>query len=87
MDGSSDYDSVFREMLQNKICLSNCMLYEKYALLLEAKCRLIDAFMVYHLGISRFAFLQGFLALKIGTFTYVYASILMRSGLIWLQKC
>ncbi|XP_031092749.1 mitotic checkpoint serine/threonine-protein kinase BUB1 [Ipomoea triloba] len=53
MDGSSDYDSVFREMLQNKICLSNCMLYEKYALLLEAKCRLIDAFMVYHLGISR----------------------------------
>ncbi|RAL45311.1 hypothetical protein DM860_014721 [Cuscuta australis] len=53
MEFSSDYDSVFREMLQYKICLSNSLLYEKYALLLEANCRLTDALMVYHLGISR----------------------------------
>ncbi|KAL3509328.1 hypothetical protein ACH5RR_028729 [Cinchona calisaya] len=53
MDGTSDYESVFREMIRNKICLSNCMLYETYALFLELKGRLIDAFFIYHLGISR----------------------------------
>lgn len=53
MDGSSAYESIFREMMQNKICLHNAMLYETYALFLEAKGRLIDAFLVFHLGISR----------------------------------
>nr|XP_027127429.1 mitotic checkpoint serine/threonine-protein kinase BUB1-like isoform X1 [Coffea arabica] len=53
MDRSSDYESVFREMEKNKICSSNCSLYEWYALFLEAKGKLIDAYFIYHLGISR----------------------------------
>ncbi|KAK4368955.1 hypothetical protein RND71_012747 [Anisodus tanguticus] len=53
MDSSSDHESIYREIEQNKICLFNSMLYETYALFLEAKGRLIDAFLVYHLGISR----------------------------------
>ncbi|KAF3643487.1 hypothetical protein FXO37_21960 [Capsicum annuum] len=53
MDSSSDHESIYREIEQNKICLFNSLLYETYALFLEAKGRLIDAFLVYHLGISR----------------------------------
>ncbi|CDP19771.1 unnamed protein product [Coffea canephora] len=53
MDRSSDHESVFREMEKNKICSSNCFLYEWYALFLEAKGKLIDAYFIYHLGISR----------------------------------
>ncbi|KAI5652514.1 hypothetical protein M9H77_29701 [Catharanthus roseus] len=53
MDGSSDYESIFKEMQQNKICVYNAFLYEMYALFLETKGRLIDAFLVFHLGISR----------------------------------
>ncbi|CAA2982166.1 mitotic checkpoint serine threonine- kinase BUB1 [Olea europaea subsp. europaea] len=53
MDGSSDYERVFKEMERNKICLRNALLYESFALFLEVKGKLIDACMIYHLGISR----------------------------------
>ncbi|CAI9089357.1 OLC1v1023922C4 [Oldenlandia corymbosa var. corymbosa] len=53
MDGRSDYDSVYAEMEKHRICLTNSLLYEFFAQLLEAKGRLIDAYMIYHLGISR----------------------------------
>ncbi|KAI8011109.1 Mitotic checkpoint serine/threonine-protein kinase BUB1 [Camellia lanceoleosa] len=53
MDSSPDFESIFRVMEQNKICRSNSLLYESYALLLEAKGKLADAFMAYQLGISR----------------------------------
>ncbi|KAK6151747.1 hypothetical protein DH2020_014382 [Rehmannia glutinosa] len=53
MDGSSDYESVFKEMEEHRICIHKALLYESFALFLEAKGRLIDACMIYHLGISR----------------------------------
>ncbi|KAG9149831.1 hypothetical protein Leryth_025400 [Lithospermum erythrorhizon] len=53
MDSCSDYQAVFKEIMRFKICLFNSSLYESYALTLEMKEKLIDAFMVYHLGISR----------------------------------
>ncbi|KAL6553975.1 hypothetical protein OROMI_019648 [Orobanche minor] len=53
MDGSSDYESVFKEMEEHRICIHNALLYETSALFLEAKGRLTDACMMYHLGISR----------------------------------
>lgn len=53
MDGSSAYESIFREMMQNKICIDNAMFYETFSLFLEAKGRLIDAFQVFHIGILR----------------------------------
>lgn len=58
MDRSSDFESVFREIEKNKICLSNCYLYEWYALFLEAKGKLTDAYFIYHLGISRFVLIN-----------------------------
>ncbi|XP_075497955.1 mitotic checkpoint serine/threonine-protein kinase BUB1 isoform X2 [Primulina tabacum] len=54
MDGRSDYERVYGEMEENKICIHKAMLYESFALFLELKGRFIDASMVYHLGISRF---------------------------------
>lgn len=56
MDGSSDYERVFKEIEERRICLRKAMLYESFALFLEAKGSLIDACMIYHLGISRFIF-------------------------------
>ncbi|THG16338.1 hypothetical protein TEA_009691 [Camellia sinensis var. sinensis] len=53
MDSSPDFESIFRVMEQNKICRSNSLLYESYALFLEAKGKFADAFMAYQLGISR----------------------------------
>ncbi|XP_011100352.1 mitotic checkpoint serine/threonine-protein kinase BUB1 [Sesamum indicum] len=53
MDGSSDYERIFREMEERRICIHKALLYESFALFLEAKGRLIDACMIYHLGISR----------------------------------
>uniref|UniRef100_A0A5B7CE93 Putative mitotic checkpoint serine/threonine-protein kinase BUB1 n=1 Tax=Davidia involucrata TaxID=16924 RepID=A0A5B7CE93_DAVIN len=53
MDCSQDFQSIFRELEQNKICITHSLLYESYALFLEAKGRLTDALMVYQLGISR----------------------------------
>ncbi|EYU42135.1 hypothetical protein ABFS82_13G031200 [Erythranthe guttata] len=53
MDGSSDYERVYKEMEEHRICVHKALLYESLALFLEAKGRLIDACMVYQLGISR----------------------------------
>ncbi|XP_059663182.1 mitotic checkpoint serine/threonine-protein kinase BUB1 [Cornus florida] len=53
MDSSQEFESIFRELEQNKICITHSMLYESYALFLEAKGKLTDALMVYQLGISR----------------------------------
>ncbi|KAG5545256.1 hypothetical protein RHGRI_017650 [Rhododendron griersonianum] len=53
MDASPDFESVFREMEQNQMCVNNSMLYESYALFLEAKGKLTDALVVYQFGISR----------------------------------
>ncbi|KAK1385229.1 mitotic checkpoint serine/threonine-protein kinase BUB1 [Heracleum sosnowskyi] len=53
MDGSSDFKTIFGEMQQCNICVQNAMLYESYALFLEAKEMLRDAHYVYQLGISR----------------------------------
>ncbi|KAK4484467.1 hypothetical protein RD792_007050 [Penstemon davidsonii] len=53
MDGSSDYESVFKEMEECRICRQKALLYESFSLFLEVKGRLIDASMIYHLGISR----------------------------------
>jgi len=54
MDSSPEFERVFTEMEQSKICAYNSFFYQNYALFLEAKGKLIDAFMVYQLGISRF---------------------------------
>lgn len=54
MDGASDYERVFKEIEELRICIRKAMLYESFALFLESKGRLIDACMIYHLGISRF---------------------------------
>lgn len=54
MDSSSDFKSIFGEMQKCNICVQNAMLYESYALFLEAKGMLRDAHSVYQLGISRF---------------------------------
>ncbi|XP_057803604.1 mitotic checkpoint serine/threonine-protein kinase BUB1-like [Salvia miltiorrhiza] len=53
MDGSSDYERVFKEIEEHRICIRKALLYESFALFLEVKGRLIDACMIYHLGISR----------------------------------
>lgn len=55
MDGSSDFDSIFRQMEDYKICLYNSLRYEVVAIFLEAKGKLHDAHSVYQLGISRFS--------------------------------
>ncbi|KAL0362317.1 UNVERIFIED_CONTAM: Mitotic checkpoint serine/threonine-protein kinase BUB1 [Sesamum calycinum] len=50
MDGSSDYERVFREMEERRICIHKALLYESFALFLEAKGRLIDACMIITLA-------------------------------------
>ncbi|KAG5554530.1 hypothetical protein RHGRI_012172 [Rhododendron griersonianum] len=46
MDASPDFESVFREMVHNQMCVNNSMLYESYALFLEANGKLTDALVV-----------------------------------------
>ncbi|KAH9616426.1 hypothetical protein KSS87_005518, partial [Heliosperma pusillum] len=53
MDAVGDFDSIFREMDNSKICAANSMLYQTYALILEANGQLTDANRIYRLGISR----------------------------------
>ncbi|GAB2294501.1 protein kinase [Dionaea muscipula] len=52
MDCSGDFESVYGEMEECKICLKNAVLYETGALFLEAKGKLVDAHRVYEIGIS-----------------------------------
>lgn len=53
MDFSPNYEAVFREIEQLKICLDKALLYESYALFLEAKGMMKEAHLVYQSGISR----------------------------------
>ncbi|XP_057954424.1 mitotic checkpoint serine/threonine-protein kinase BUB1 isoform X2 [Malania oleifera] len=53
LDGCENYESVFREMEECKICIGHSLLYESYAMFLEAKGKLLDALTVYWTGISR----------------------------------
>ncbi|KAI3765438.1 hypothetical protein L2E82_15471 [Cichorium intybus] len=53
IDVSPDYNAVFREIEQLKICLDKALLYESYALFLEAKGMMNEAHLVYQSGISR----------------------------------
>lgn len=50
---SRDFDSVFEELEERKICFKNSVLYETCAVVLEAIGRLTAAQRVYRLGISR----------------------------------
>ncbi|KAL4585270.1 hypothetical protein LXL04_009886 [Taraxacum kok-saghyz] len=56
MDFSPNYELVFREIEQLKICLDKALLYESYALFLEAKGMMDEAHLVYLSGISRVKF-------------------------------
>ncbi|KAF5732564.1 ATP binding protein kinases protein serine/threonine kinases isoform 1 [Tripterygium wilfordii] len=53
LEGREDFDDVYREMEENKICLDHSLRYEWYALFLEAKGKWQDAHKVYQIGISR----------------------------------
>ncbi|KAJ8427575.1 hypothetical protein Cgig2_021720 [Carnegiea gigantea] len=53
MDCIGDFERVYGEMEEYKICFDNSMLYETCALFLEAKGRLLDAHRIYRVGISR----------------------------------
>ncbi|GLT26028.1 hypothetical protein SLA2020_011190 [Shorea laevis] len=53
LEGSEDFERVFREMEENEICVGHNLLYEWYAYFLEAKGRWKEANMVYQTGISR----------------------------------
>ncbi|RYR17989.1 hypothetical protein Ahy_B03g062633 isoform C [Arachis hypogaea] len=53
MGVSSDFGSVFMEMLNCNVCTKNASLYVWSACFFELKGRLHDALTIYHLGISR----------------------------------
>lgn len=53
IDISGDHKGVFREIQELKICLDKALLYESYALFLEANGAMNEAHYVYQLGISR----------------------------------
>ncbi|XP_021894250.1 mitotic checkpoint serine/threonine-protein kinase BUB1 isoform X2 [Carica papaya] len=53
LEGSKDFEKVFREMEESKICVGHSLLYEWYAVFLEAKGKWQEAHMVYQIGISR----------------------------------
>ncbi|XP_062020062.1 mitotic checkpoint serine/threonine-protein kinase BUB1 [Rosa rugosa] len=48
-----DFEGLFMEMLDRKICIGQSLLYVWYASFLESKGKLYDAHMVYQMGISR----------------------------------
>ncbi|KAJ4845605.1 protein kinase [Turnera subulata] len=53
LETRDDYDAVFRELEESKICGDQPLLYELYASLLEAKENWLGALKVYQIGISR----------------------------------
>ncbi|KAL5793747.1 hypothetical protein ACOSP7_002341 [Xanthoceras sorbifolium] len=53
LEGNKDFEKVFRDMEETEICIGHSLLYQWYALFLEAKGKWQDAHMVYHIGISR----------------------------------
>ncbi|KMT02407.1 hypothetical protein BVRB_9g205190 [Beta vulgaris subsp. vulgaris] len=53
LDCYGDFETVFKEIEEYKICINKSVLYETCALYLEIKGQLTDAHRVYLLGISR----------------------------------
>ncbi|KAJ4729775.1 mitotic checkpoint serine/threonine-protein kinase BUB1-like [Melia azedarach] len=53
LEGNKDFEKVFREMEEIEICIGHSLLYQWYALFLEAKGKWEDAHLVYQIGISR----------------------------------
>ncbi|KAJ1387974.1 Serine/threonine-protein kinase, active site [Sesbania bispinosa] len=53
MGVSVNFDSIFKEMLDSKVCANNASLYVWSACFFESKGRLRDALTVYYLGICR----------------------------------
>ncbi|KAH7576961.1 hypothetical protein JRO89_XS01G0183100 [Xanthoceras sorbifolium] len=53
LEGNKDFEKVFRDIEETEICIGHSLLYQWYALFLEAKGKWQDAHMVYHIGISR----------------------------------
>ncbi|KDO42135.1 hypothetical protein CISIN_1g037765mg, partial [Citrus sinensis] len=53
LEGSKDYEKVFREMEELEICTGHSLLYQWYAIFLELNGKWRDAHMVYQIGISR----------------------------------
>ncbi|OMP08960.1 hypothetical protein COLO4_05950 [Corchorus olitorius] len=53
LEGREDFERIFREMEEYKICIGAALLYEWYAYFLEAKGKWKEAHMVYQIGISR----------------------------------
>ncbi|KAH9792365.1 mitotic checkpoint serine/threonine-protein kinase BUB1 [Citrus sinensis] len=53
LEGSKDYEKVFREMEELGICTGHSFLYQWYAIFLELNENWRDAHMVYQIGISR----------------------------------
>ncbi|KAG9440333.1 hypothetical protein H6P81_020498 [Aristolochia fimbriata] len=52
-DVIQDFDEIFKLMEERKMFLSHSLLYESYAIYLEAKGRLLEAHRIYQLGITR----------------------------------
>ncbi|KAJ8749368.1 hypothetical protein K2173_018857 [Erythroxylum novogranatense] len=53
LEGSNDFEVIFSEMVENKICNDQSLLYEVYAAFLEVKEKWQEAYRVYQIGISR----------------------------------
>ncbi|CAN8270970.1 unnamed protein product [Cochlearia groenlandica] len=53
LDGSEDFERVYREVEENKICIGHASLYEWYAMFLEIKGLWRRANSVYQTGLSR----------------------------------
>lgn len=52
-----DFETGFKELLEQEICIGNSLLYIWYAVFLESKGRLNDANMIYELGLLRYLYL------------------------------
>ncbi|GAB2262969.1 hypothetical protein Droror1_Dr00003966 [Drosera rotundifolia] len=52
MDCCGDFESVYEEMEECKICFKSALLYETGALFLELRGKLMDALRVYQIGLS-----------------------------------
>lgn len=53
-----DFETGFKELLEQEICISNSLLYIWLAAFLESKGRLNDANIVYELGLMRYSYLS-----------------------------
>uniref|UniRef100_M4EQR2 Protein kinase domain-containing protein n=1 Tax=Brassica campestris TaxID=3711 RepID=M4EQR2_BRACM len=53
LEGSEDFESVYKEVEENEICIGHSLLYEWYATFLELKGLWIRAHLVYQTGLSR----------------------------------